>query len=68
VVDRHNVGYRIRWASPDGPMVFQQHASYDIDGAGQITRWHLVCSGDKPVRRWMAPVVRNHHGPAGRFW
>lgn len=51
VLDRHNVGYRIRWASPDGPMVFQQHAFFDLDGSGRINRWHLVCSGDQAVQR-----------------
>lgn len=46
---RHQVYYRIRWASPDGPMVFAQHAFYDTDSSGRISRMHLVCSGDQPA-------------------
>ncbi len=49
VIERHHVGYRIRWASTDGPMVFEQHAFYDVDDAGRISRLHLVCSGDQPT-------------------
>ncbi|MGH8974604.1 MAG: nuclear transport factor 2 family protein [Acidimicrobiia bacterium] len=50
VIERHHVGYRIRWRSPeDGAMVFEQHAFYDVDGRNRITRLHLVCSGDQPV-------------------
>jgi len=50
VLQRHHVGYRIRWASPeDGIMVFEQQAYYDVDDSGRISRWHLVCSGDQPV-------------------
>ncbi|HEY3239077.1 MAG TPA: nuclear transport factor 2 family protein [Acidimicrobiia bacterium] len=50
VLQRHHVGYRIRWQSPeDGPMVFEQQAYYDVDDSGRIRRLHLVCSGDQPV-------------------
>lgn len=50
VLQRHHVGYRIRWQSPeDGLMVFEQQAYYDVDDSGRIQRWHLVCSGDQPV-------------------
>ena len=50
VIQRHHVGYRIRWSSPEeGPMVFQQHAFYDLDDQNRITRLHLVCSGDQPA-------------------
>jgi hypothetical protein len=50
VLERHHVGYRIRWQSPeDGLMVFEQQAYYDVDDSGRIRRLHLVCSGDQPV-------------------
>ena len=50
ILQRHHVNYRIRWQSPeDGLMVFEQHAFYDVDDSGRISRWHLVCSGDQPV-------------------
>ena len=50
VLQRHHVGYRIRWRSAeDGLMVFEQQAYYDVDDGGRISRWHLVCSGDQPV-------------------
>lgn len=49
VVDRHRVGYRIRWASPEGTVfVFAQQAFYDVTD-GRITHLQLVCSGDRPV-------------------
>lgn len=49
VVKRHHVGYRVRWQSTDGPMVFEQQAFYDLDDAGRIRHLQLVCSGDQPV-------------------
>ena len=49
VVARRHVGYRIRWTAPEGPMVFEQQAYYDIDDTGRISRWQFVCSGDQPV-------------------
>jgi hypothetical protein len=50
VLERHHVGYRIRWISAEeGPMVFEQQAYYDVDDQGQISRWHFVCTGDQPV-------------------
>jgi hypothetical protein len=50
VLQRHHVGYRIRWISAEeGPMVFEQQAYYDVDDHGQISRWHFVCTGDQPV-------------------
>jgi hypothetical protein len=50
VLQRHHVGYRIRWGSAeDGIMVFEQQAYYDVDDSGLISRWHLVCSGDQPL-------------------
>ena len=49
VVKRHHVGYRVRWRSNDGPMVFEQQAFYDLDDAGRIRALQLVCSGDQPV-------------------
>ena len=50
VFQRQHVGYRIRWAADEGPMVFEQQAYYDLDDHGQISRWHFVCSGDQPVK------------------
>jgi SnoaL-like protein len=50
VLQRHHVGYRVRWISAEeGRMVFAQHAYYDVDDHGQIRRWHFVCTGDQPV-------------------
>jgi hypothetical protein len=49
VVARNHVGYRIRWTAPEGPMVFEQQAYYDVDDTGRISRWQFVCSGDQPV-------------------
>lgn len=49
VVARRHVGYRIRWIAPEGPMVFEQQAYYDVDDSGRISRWQFVCSGDQPV-------------------
>lgn len=50
VLERHHVGYRIRWESADdGPFVFEQQAYYDLDDDSRIRRLHLVCSGDQPV-------------------
>ena len=49
VVTRKHVGYRIRWIAPEGPMVFEQQAYYDVDDSGRISRWQFVCSGDQPV-------------------
>lgn len=44
--DRHRVGYRIRWRSPDGASLqFEQQAYYDV-GPDGITWLSLVCSGD----------------------
>ncbi len=49
IVDRHRVGYRIRWTDPDGAAyVFEQQAFYDI-ADGKITHLQLVCSGDRPL-------------------
>ncbi|MGH9042948.1 MAG: nuclear transport factor 2 family protein [Acidimicrobiia bacterium] len=49
VVDRHRVGYRIRWTSPESdPYVFAQQAFYDVAG-DRITHLQLVCSGDRPL-------------------
>lgn len=49
VVDRHRVGYRIRWSAPDqGTFVFEQQAFYDTTG-GRIAHLQLVCSGDRPL-------------------
>lgn len=49
VVDRPGVRYRIRWSSDEeGRFVFEQQAYYDV-ADGQITRIHLVCSGDRPI-------------------
>lgn len=51
VLERHHVGYRIRWESADdGPFVFEQQAYYDLDDGSRIRRLHLVCAGDQPVR------------------
>ena len=50
VLQRQHVGYRIRWADKEGPMVFEQQAYYDVDDHGRISRWHFVCSGDQPVK------------------
>lgn len=48
-MDRHGVGYRIRWTSPDGAAFgFHQQAFYDVAG-GRITHLQLVCSGDRPL-------------------
>ena len=48
LVQRHHVGYRIRWISAEkGPMVFAQRAYYDVDDHGRISRWHFVCTGDQ---------------------
>jgi len=49
VVQRRHVGYRVRWKADGGPMVFEQHAFYDVDDRGRITRWQFVCSGDQPA-------------------
>lgn len=51
VLARRQVSYRIRWASPGGPMVFAQHVFYDTDASGRIERMHLVCSGDQAAGR-----------------
>ena len=49
VIDRPGVRYRIRWSSDaEGRFVFEQQAYYDVVD-GQITRIHLVCSGDRPI-------------------
>jgi hypothetical protein len=49
VVDRGSVCYRIRWATEEhGTCVFEQHAYYDT-ADGRITRFDLVCSGDRQV-------------------
>jgi hypothetical protein len=48
VLQRHHVGYRVRWISAEeGPMVFAQRAYYDVDDHGRISRWHFVCTGDQ---------------------
>lgn len=57
VRERHYVDYRIRWSGNEGTMVFAQHAFYDLDGAGRISRMHLVCSGDQPVAGSPAPAA-----------
>jgi hypothetical protein len=50
VGERRWIDYRVRWSTPaDGSMVFAQHAFYDLDGQGRISRMHLVCSGDQPA-------------------
>ena len=49
VVDRHRVGYRVRWHDPDGrPLVFEQQAYYDLGAAG-ISWMHLVCTGHRAL-------------------
>ena len=48
VVDRPSVRYRVRLDEDGQQFVFEQNAYYDI-ADGQITRFHLVCSGDRPV-------------------
>lgn len=49
ILQRQHVGYRVRWIAPEGPMVFEQQAYYDVDDHGQISQWQFVCSGDQPV-------------------
>jgi len=49
IVDRHRVGYRIRWTAPEGDaFVFEQQAFYDVTG-GRISALQLVCTGDRPL-------------------
>lgn len=49
VVDRHRVGYRVRWHDPAGEQfVFEQQAYYDADDTG-ITWMHLVCTGHRSL-------------------
>jgi SnoaL-like domain len=49
VVDRHHVGYRVRWHNPAGErFVFEQHAFYDAGDTG-ITWMHLVCTGHRAL-------------------
>ncbi|MGH9042421.1 MAG: nuclear transport factor 2 family protein [Acidimicrobiia bacterium] len=49
VLARQHVGYRVRWIAPEGPMVFEQQAYYDVDDGGRISHWQFVCTGDQPV-------------------
>lgn len=49
VVDRHRVGYRVRWHNPAGErFVFEQQAYYELGTAG-ISWMHLVCTGHRPL-------------------
>lgn len=49
VVDRHHLGYRVRWHDPAGErFVFEQQTYYDADDTG-ITWMHLVCTGHRPL-------------------
>jgi hypothetical protein len=49
VVDRHRVGYRVRWHDPAGRrLVFEQQAYYDL-GATGISWMHLVCTGHRSL-------------------
>lgn len=49
VVDRHRIGYRVRWHNQAGEqLVFEQQGYYDVGDTG-ICWMHLVCTGHRLV-------------------
>lgn len=50
ILTRDFVSYRVRWTAPEGLMAFEQHAFYNLDDQGRISRMDLVCSGDHAVK------------------
>ncbi len=48
VVDRPSVRYRVRIIDGGEQFAFEQNAYYDVTD-GLISRFHLVCSGDRPT-------------------
>jgi hypothetical protein len=55
VVDRERVDYRFKVRNADGLFSVEQHAYFDVDADGRVSRMQVMCSG------FRGPVAAEPH-------